>query len=557
MNFYKKELQFDNYFATNKWPRYIFFLIYLALLIIVSSYHEPWHDEGQAWLIARDDSLWQLLTVTTHYEGHPPLWYLMLMPFAKMGLPFEIGIKSINIFFASLATWFVLFKSPLPWYLRLFIPFSYFYFYQYGVINRSYSLLLATMMATAYYYPSRKQKPYILTVCLAIMSATMAYGMAIACGIALSWLCEIINALHIKGILKLNNLWNEKSFKALLLLLFFALINVYFMLPKADAAFFPNTNTKPLVVSFLYSIFVIPGQIICSNNFKDFFQGDISILFSQDMLNYFRSVNESGIYGVLLLLAYLLSYSYGVFFILFLLYISYLAKKVYLLILPLLAYSLLAAFVFWNSYHAGIMAGFFVFFLWQLYADDHTIKQITISLQKQFSCTNGFIFAKYVYYMAIVLILGINIYWSFSASWLDLHNQYDASREIANYIKTNHLEGKSIWIPPTIKNADDKYITIGTYAINAYFKKNVIENLDGGNAKRSYHEYKLLPKNDTFKKMQSLRKPDYIIATSERDWSLLQQILNDKDQMHTIKVFQYSHIWKDSIMPSSVILYGK
>jgi hypothetical protein len=146
--------------------------------------------------------LWQLLTVTTHYEGHPPLWYLMLMPFAKMGLPFEIGIKSINIFFASLATWFVLFKSPLPWYLRLFIPFSYFYFYQYGVINRSYSLLLATMMATAYYYPSRKQKPYILTVCLAIMSATMAYGMAIACGIALSWLCEIINALHIKGSIK-------------------------------------------------------------------------------------------------------------------------------------------------------------------------------------------------------------------------------------------------------------------------------------------------------------------------------------------------------------------
>ena len=51
------------------------FLLAGGLLI---SRHVLWRDEAQAWLIARDShSLRDLLTLV-HYEGHPPLWYLLL-----------------------------------------------------------------------------------------------------------------------------------------------------------------------------------------------------------------------------------------------------------------------------------------------------------------------------------------------------------------------------------------------------------------------------------------------------------------------------------------------
>src|SRR5574344_2971456 len=105
----------NTFLENNKKIAWLIWLFYVIFLCIVSYYHEPWHDEGQAWLIARDDSLWHLLTYTTHLEGHPPLWFMCLMPFAKMGMPFELGLKAVNIFFCSAAMYLLIKKSPLSW----------------------------------------------------------------------------------------------------------------------------------------------------------------------------------------------------------------------------------------------------------------------------------------------------------------------------------------------------------------------------------------------------------------------------------------------------------
>jgi hypothetical protein len=55
-------------------PEWIVFAVWATLLAIVTTFHEPWFDEAQAWLIARDATLTQLFTSITHYEGHPPLF---------------------------------------------------------------------------------------------------------------------------------------------------------------------------------------------------------------------------------------------------------------------------------------------------------------------------------------------------------------------------------------------------------------------------------------------------------------------------------------------------
>ena len=191
MNITKKLNRINEFLDTSLALRWLVWLIYIVLLCWVSYHHEPWHDEAQAWLIARDDSIWHMLTVTLHWEGHPPLWFLLLMPLAKLGVPFPLGLKLVNLCCCAVGMYFLVVKSPLPWMLRFFVPFSYFCFYQFGVVNRTYSLLMAAMFVTAYFYERRAEKPYQLAAALAVMSGAQAYGMMIATGVALVWGYEL------------------------------------------------------------------------------------------------------------------------------------------------------------------------------------------------------------------------------------------------------------------------------------------------------------------------------------------------------------------------------
>src|SRR4051794_26464344 len=58
------------------------FSVFSALLLARIITHSPWRDEAQAWLIAESKSLPDLLLLPG--EGHPPLWYLLLLPFTRI-----------------------------------------------------------------------------------------------------------------------------------------------------------------------------------------------------------------------------------------------------------------------------------------------------------------------------------------------------------------------------------------------------------------------------------------------------------------------------------------
>lgn len=122
---------------------------YVIVVATVMCFHEPWFDEAQAWLIARDCSWREMILERPHYEGHPPLWWMMLAAPAKLGVPYEIGLKSINLACATLMIWLLEFKTKLPEPFKVILPFSYFLCYQYGVTSRPYALLalLAAAMA--------------------------------------------------------------------------------------------------------------------------------------------------------------------------------------------------------------------------------------------------------------------------------------------------------------------------------------------------------------------------------------------------------------------------
>ena len=176
--------------------------LYLVGHILMMFVHEPWFDEALAWLIARDSSLYEILFVAPHYEGHPSLWHLVLMPFAKLGAPYELSLNLVSLIFSGIAVVLFIYKAPFKRIIRLLIPFTYFFFYQYSVVSRPYCMLMLAFVLMAMTYKNRSEQPGRFILTLWFMCLTCAYGMVVACGICFVWLIEMFAAAHSSSVMK-------------------------------------------------------------------------------------------------------------------------------------------------------------------------------------------------------------------------------------------------------------------------------------------------------------------------------------------------------------------
>lgn len=167
-------------------------LLHAAAILFAVTRHEPWFDEAQAWLIARDASTAEIVTRYAGYEGTPVLWHLLLSIPANLGLPYRsMGLLSAAA--SIFATGLLLLRSPFPWPVRALIPFSYWLLFQYGAVARSYSLLAPLSFALALLWPRRLERPVRLFVVLALLANVSAHGFLIAAGVA---------AIHSVGVLR-------------------------------------------------------------------------------------------------------------------------------------------------------------------------------------------------------------------------------------------------------------------------------------------------------------------------------------------------------------------
>lgn len=218
-------------------------LIYIAGVILIMCFHEPWFDEAEAWQIARCAPLKKILFEVPHYECHPQLWHLILAVFAKSGAPYELSIKAINLVFITAGMSVLLFKSPFPKIIRCLLPFNYFFFYQYGVISRPYSILVLSLMLAAAGYKERNSHPwkYILPLCLLCLSS--ALGIILAGGLCIVWTMEILTELFKEK--KFGTVFKDKRVYALALILVLALVLIVSIIP-AENCFSPNGVHKYL-----------------------------------------------------------------------------------------------------------------------------------------------------------------------------------------------------------------------------------------------------------------------------------------------------------------------
>lgn len=164
----------------------VWILFIVAIAIMKFWYHELWKDEWQAWFVAKDKSVPEIFSFL-YYEGHPSLWYLYLKMFTLFDT-WVSGSTLINV--AHLLTvvaglYFLIVKFRLPLLYKILFSLSYFIFFEYGIVNRGYFLVILLLFWSVWLISKDSYKDKHLAILLFLLCQTEIYGvlMAISLGI--------------------------------------------------------------------------------------------------------------------------------------------------------------------------------------------------------------------------------------------------------------------------------------------------------------------------------------------------------------------------------------
>lgn len=410
----QKQQFFSRKFTKAEW---LVLMGYLAGLIMVIQFHEPWFDEAQAWNIARTASIQEILFTIPHYEGHPPLWHLLLAIFAKNGAPYVLTIRILSIVFCTIAIAIFLFCSPFPKYIRCLLPFTFFFFYQFGIISRPYSLFMIAVMLLAANYTNRNAHPwhYIFPMMLLCLSHTM--GILFAGGLCIVWTAEILHEL--KSTQKLGKFWKDKRFWGLLCMLLLAILLFFTLQTAEDCYYIGKTDTAPPLLQRMISsakkILVLPMECWFTSVLTN--SADV-----QTSAGLWISAAAGSVLWIVLLMLAKANHKFWTFF------------------LPNLFFVVFWAGFYGAPYHVGLESLFHVFFFWILLEQPGGIQ-----IPKLFSLIAENVkspqLRKTVAWVCHVVML-VPVFFTITSVRNEIKYPYGATY-IADFIKENHLENNT------------------------------------------------------------------------------------------------------------------
>lgn len=485
-------------------------IIYLLGVCTVSFFHEPWFDEAQAWAIARSGTIKEILFEIPHYEGHPSLWHLILVPFAKLGAPYELSLAVVNIFFMTLAVAVLLFKSPFPKLIRCLLPFNFFLFYQYGVISRPYCILVLAIFLAAVCYKNRNEHPVKYLLCLALMCAVHSYGIMIAGCLCIVWLIEIFTEYKKSG--KLADILKDRRCWLMFCLLIFAMLVMAAIVPDENV-YLGGKMSSETEKKFDFSCINI---LFCFVIFSD------SIITS--FFNYAGVPSEIASQIPVIVVSILLVALFVT--------ITYRNKKLLTFLLPYGVLSIFGSFVYISPHHIGVITAFVIFVLWIIV--DESGKVLLPEYMNKISAKIGKKLKVIVKAIAFLPLL-IPIAWSCTSSYFDIRYPYWFD-EAADFIKEYHLDDYKImgyW--QQVLNGeidDDAFWNVDeadymwhdypnlqgiSVALNPYFDKNIFcyFNIDKHDKTFQYYRANTQKEAEEFSKWREQGEPDVVIERCE------------------------------------------
>lgn len=164
--------------------------VYIILGSILIYFHEPFRDEAQAWLIARDTNIIEMFSLSKS-EGSPMLWHCLVNILTTLGLPY-ISINIMHFILNIIAIYFLNKYAPFSKYIKVGITFSHMMAYQYLVLARSYVLVPLLLFMIAIIYKKRHEKTLIYCILLLLLQNACLYSIPIAITLFVTFVIEKI-----------------------------------------------------------------------------------------------------------------------------------------------------------------------------------------------------------------------------------------------------------------------------------------------------------------------------------------------------------------------------
>lgn len=401
---------------------WFFYCIYLGLFVYFSLRHCRWFDESQAWLIARESNPFDLLQ-SIRYECHPFLWYLVLMVPAHL-LPFS-WFTLVTTCLVAISFYLLLFRAPYHLLLRLLLPATYFIFYQYGIIARSYVLFVTVALFAAATFPNRfRGKGFFLSVLLLLTlelhSLLVGVGLMAAFGLEVA----VMAVRDKRPLASLRPYIVEVVVAALV-----ALFVVGTTYPFAETYF--TGIVPPVVVSWRRCFMLLTESLSAVNTFwmnrfvvhpGPWFTWEQGVALAAAL----------GFYGLLCFFAR--------------------QKRVLgYVVFPLVLLGLVLLFFYANSYHMGLWAPVLLFGSW-----------IALDGVTWASCRFKKTLAAF-FVLSLALVAG-QINWTITGLCYEHRYPYSGLPALARYIKQHHLR-------------DIAVDNINCLGVNVYFDRNIFRNV--------------------------------------------------------------------------------
>ncbi len=557
------------------------FVLYIAIIAIVMCFHEPWFDEAQSWLIARDSSLADIISVRTHYEGHPPFWNLLLAIAAKNGVPYEFGIKGIQLVCASLLGAWLIFKSPFKHASSLatfLIPFTYFACFQYGVTSRPYALLCLSLLVAAHYWNSADSKTssaWKLAISLMFMCLLSVYGIAFAAGFTIAWIWRVFSkniskTLNFSSILHAIKATIASNLARLIswgLIAIFGAANLALVWPAKNAfATRATIDGNSTIAKCFAFIFVMPSESMFTS-----FYGDISM---RRMPFDFLPITICTIFSLAIWA--------------FAIRIAKRRKLLTVLVIPYLVLTIVAVRYF-TLHHAGLIFVFLLSILWISHIKEPlSTKDIPAIFIKVAIFTKSAL-AKikptnlyqnktkitenkaFKINLLISIILAPSLIWNAFACVNDILFDYSPSRAVAQYISSNHLQNKRFvasWLHndeqvdesgKVISHEENdthqySWLLIGA---NPYFSKNLID---------CAYKNKTFITNESPTASQQAQEltdcaakgePEFFVSESSQPWYYFLALNYNISHYNAHAVSNVKTSWKALVWESTATIYER
>ena len=170
------------------------FLLFIVIGLSSILAHEIWRDEFQAFLIAKESVSLTDMFQRMQYEGHPPLWHLLLYGITRFsGSP--LSMQLLHLAIACISAYLIL-RFPLPKPERYLLAFGYFPLYEYLAISRNYAPGFLLSILLTYLLLSERRHYFWIAVVMFLLCLCNVYGIIISVSVTAYLLVEYIDRLR-------------------------------------------------------------------------------------------------------------------------------------------------------------------------------------------------------------------------------------------------------------------------------------------------------------------------------------------------------------------------